>query len=113
MLGITAAVGVVAADRDVALVIEGSVPGRTAPRSGLARTANAPSVMLPLRHPFDRNLPARQRQIGLGALGMLGGGTQDLGAHLLRGGMRSVTGDHRAAAVERAHAPMKLIGGSK
>ena len=69
MLGITAAVGVVAADRDVALVIEGSVPGRTAPRSGLARAANAPSVMLPLRHPFDRNLPARQRQIGLGALG--------------------------------------------
>jgi len=113
MLGITAAVGVVAADRDVALVIEGSVPGRTAPRSGLARAANAPNVMLPLRHPFDRNLPARQRQIGLGALGMLGGGTQDLGAHLLRDGMRSVTGDHRAAAGERAHAPMKLIGGSK
>ena len=113
MLGITAAVGVVAADRDVALVIEGSVPGRTAPRSGLARGANAPNVMLPLRHPFDRNLPARQRQIGLGALGMLGGGTQDLGAHLLRDGMCSVTGDHRAAAGERAHAPMKLIGGSK
>jgi hypothetical protein len=44
---------------------------------------------------------------------MLGGGTQDLGAHLLRDGMRSVTGDHRAAAGERAHAPMKLIGGSK
>ena len=58
MLGITAAVGVVAADRDVALVIEGSVSGRTAPRSGLARGANAPNVMLPLRHPFDRN-PAR------------------------------------------------------
>jgi len=52
MLGITAAVGVVAADRDVALVIEGSVPGRTAPRSGLARGANAPNVMLPLRHPL-------------------------------------------------------------
>src|SRR6516162_10424344 len=110
MLGITAAVGVVAADRDVALVIEGFGPR---PDRGLARAADAPSVMLPLRHPFDRNLPARQRQIGLGALGMLGGGRQDLGAHLLRGGMRSVTGDHRAAAVERAHAPMKRIGGSK
>jgi hypothetical protein len=66
-----------------------------------------------LRHPFDCNLPARQQQVGLGALEMLGGGTQDLGAHLLRGGMRSVTGDHRAAAGERAHAPMKLIGGSR
>src|SRR5215472_741108 len=41
---------------------------------------------------------------------MLGGGTQDLGAHLLRRGMGGVPGHHRGAAGEGAHTPMELVG---
>jgi hypothetical protein len=41
---------------------------------------------------------------------MFGGGSQDLGAHLLRRGMGSVAGHDRAAAGERVNAPIELAG---
>jgi hypothetical protein len=47
-------------------------------------------------------VPIHQQQIGLGALEKIGGGTQDLGAHLLCRGMGGVAGHHRAAAGEGA-----------
>jgi hypothetical protein len=41
---------------------------------------------------------------------MIGGGTQDLGAHLLCRGMGGVAGHHRAAAREGADSPIELVG---